>query len=786
MPEQRIATPNLVIRVLWGSITLLCLVLGQAGHAAAAEHTGGGAQLAIDKPASADERTEKLGVYIDMIDELSGLIDPSSYDTPALLDHLDYDASSIASFVREDIRYEQYPGILRGAEATLRGRAGNAADQSLLLASLLRDAGYDARIVSAAQAPRREVLDAAARPENAGSGPTLEAGEIFGVVDAYSDRLGIDPASVKRIRASIDAAPEVGQTQEAADTGVVTEALLAALSDSGVQPSAPEPPTAVPYYWVQYREAAASPWQDAHPVALSQDVAANLTPGEIFADALPEALLHRVGIEVVVEQDVNGKRRAKSLASPWIRPAANVSDLLLDFQVVPMSVARADAAALLDTDQEPGTEIFVVVFNGSTLPNAFDTAGNVIPTDAAGSAYAALFATASDKLNQVAGALGQVGQTETDGNRRAATLAGVKLIFSFLSPEGTEQRFERLVFDRGMADGSAGEGPLSTRQLAMLTREFSFRYATTEQTDLETVRLRLAQARAAAQQSIAQINQQAPPRAPVQWSKAVQLYNVFDSAEFAPLTYRDSPNLIVHYQTSGLEEEWQEGVDIVRNARRPRQASAGPEELVRQGVWESLTEGSVLSEPRRTSEPGSTFRIIRSPSDLDRLRSRFDDLGLRHARADIERGAALAIRQQDLDAAQRAPIESWWRIAPSGQTLRMLSVGTGGEETEYLTQAEVAKAVTCVSAVTAGCRAGTTWASASAVLKFAGKNQKAIDALLTIGNTLSGMTTGVAIELPPEADFGGTTQTAAGLFEAARHQVYKACLRYRLPSCAKP
>ena len=56
------------------------------------------------------------------------------------------DAETIIDWVRQNISFQQYPGMLRGAYGTLITRPGNALDQAMLLARLLGDAGYEIRI----------------------------------------------------------------------------------------------------------------------------------------------------------------------------------------------------------------------------------------------------------------------------------------------------------------------------------------------------------------------------------------------------------------------------------------------------------------------------------------------------------------------------------------------------------------------------------------------------------------------------------------------------------------
>ncbi len=55
------------------------------------------------------------------------------------------DLDDIFNRVATGVRYEPYAGILRGASGTAVARSGNAADQSMLLAELLRRAGYRVR-----------------------------------------------------------------------------------------------------------------------------------------------------------------------------------------------------------------------------------------------------------------------------------------------------------------------------------------------------------------------------------------------------------------------------------------------------------------------------------------------------------------------------------------------------------------------------------------------------------------------------------------------------------------
>ena len=80
--------------------------------------------------------------------ELRALVNRGALETDSLLDTLDWDEAEAIRFVREEVQFEQYPGMLRGARGTLWSRAGNALDQAALLAALLKSVGLDARIAA--------------------------------------------------------------------------------------------------------------------------------------------------------------------------------------------------------------------------------------------------------------------------------------------------------------------------------------------------------------------------------------------------------------------------------------------------------------------------------------------------------------------------------------------------------------------------------------------------------------------------------------------------------------
>jgi hypothetical protein len=117
--------------------------MAQLRNLAMDDAAGESSAPAFDEYIAAKARLDKMFA---LLAQARSQIDRSSFDLDALLDKLDYEAQDIIDFVKNEIRFEQYPGLLRGPTGTLMSRGGNALDQSVVLAKLLNDAGFEARI----------------------------------------------------------------------------------------------------------------------------------------------------------------------------------------------------------------------------------------------------------------------------------------------------------------------------------------------------------------------------------------------------------------------------------------------------------------------------------------------------------------------------------------------------------------------------------------------------------------------------------------------------------------
>jgi hypothetical protein len=102
--------------------------------------------MSADNPAANSESDveSSLRALVKEARYLQPLLDRTQFELGPLLDARNFDAEEIVRFITDEIDLEIYPGALRGARGTLVSGAGNSLGQSLLLATPLKDAGFEA------------------------------------------------------------------------------------------------------------------------------------------------------------------------------------------------------------------------------------------------------------------------------------------------------------------------------------------------------------------------------------------------------------------------------------------------------------------------------------------------------------------------------------------------------------------------------------------------------------------------------------------------------------------
>ena len=248
-----------------------------AGITAVMAFIWAGAPLAQAQSAL-DTEDQQAAIFADQVQASLLALEDGDRDAPRdhwdpqyVVDAVGIDPGDLFAWEQANVAFVPYLGALRGAEGVLMDRVGNSLDQSLLLAALLTDAGYPARLAHADLAPAavdglwaklaaaraaqvlapieadQTAADATeAAPQNAS---LLDAADLYGL-----DRSGvgevIDTTNADAAQLFVDVAPNVDNATAAladivglkgagdTSTGIVA-AAKAALSD---------------HWWVEYQD----------------------------------------------------------------------------------------------------------------------------------------------------------------------------------------------------------------------------------------------------------------------------------------------------------------------------------------------------------------------------------------------------------------------------------------------------------------------------------------------------------------------------------------------------
>ena len=237
----------------------------------------------------------------------------------AMAASLGHDPERIFRFVQEEVRYEPYAGILRGANGTLVARAGNSADQALLLAALLKASDVPARFVSGAldQAMAdtlmaTTVVDAGTAVDRVVQSLLSDEDVATGIEWTAPADVSPEDLAVRRdlggLRAALERDRQKLGTMAAGHVRDSVGIIEAALSAAGVElPSDVSPLPALEregHVWVQAQPGPG--WIDL------DSSFADLPPGEAATavvetmEALPDELRHLVDFTVIAETFTGG------------------------------------------------------------------------------------------------------------------------------------------------------------------------------------------------------------------------------------------------------------------------------------------------------------------------------------------------------------------------------------------------------------------------------------------------------------------------------------------------
>jgi hypothetical protein len=610
------------------------------------------------QPAFAVPTTEKT-----LAGEIRGLQEfandlAADFSRDAMLDKLDYDAEEIVTFVTEQIAFQAYPGVLRHSAGTLAARAGNAHDQALTLASLLKDAGYEAQIlVGELSATQARQLNASMRTPPAEAETQLPPGLLRRALERTREyQVSVDQLVndikpvVQQIRAQIS-------DKLSADKSLIEDALAASRA----------------YRWVRYREGPADAWIEVHP-ALAGAAHWQLSHTAIEADRVHEAAVQQLSIKLWIENSAGERHLISDVVEA---PIANLMQSELTLEI-------SSDAALDDTLWQDPTQFFeqshyfYLSINGDVPKRnkLFDLRGNVYAgsgVEGLNTVFATLNKNSQKALDSLRGISG--GRDTSEGSRKELT----RVWFEFHLPSinGEDHVVERDLFTgRAMADGEQAALALLQRWTLDIAGS-SLRQSVYLHSQAERAATALEQFSRA--QKFAAANPDAPETELIQRFSRVEshgptvrlkyLRSLFERlpVDDEAVSYMPTANILAVRQGFSRDADQikiYEMVDIVANPRwsftvTDEGLRPAPEISVARGVWETFAE---------QQQPIAGNNLHSVETAYARL------AGASSYVLDASAGS-IALYASDAD------VRAWWQIdASTGATVGMLetTAGVGG------------------------------------------------------------------------------------------------------------
>lgn len=659
-----------------------------------------------------DDVVQRANQLVPLLHRLRKALDRSQFDLIALNRKLEFDGTSIVDFVRDSVFFEQYVGVLRGAEGTLLGRAGNALDQSLLLTTLLDDAGYESRIahstLTTAQAAKLVNQMAQERPglPTAGDETVLEK-----ILDEIMLLQGFSEEQLGQLNTLVPDNAYLSSTES--DTHFIIDAL----DQAGVTLGDPKAmgeliEEARNYYWVEYRLNAFDEWQTAHPAFAT---APDLVAEETFVEP-PAALYHRIKFETFIEQKIDDQLVVHPIVSDWKSTTADLVGRPFTYKNQPNNLDFETVGDL--TNLLSKTSIFYPVVNERLAGNSFDLDGqyftpDLLAIDKMGAIQ--LNQTKAKQLGQAGGTISNLGKSVANKAPTAdvSTLTAQWLEYTVTTPKAEDKTYRRYVLDRiGVENRAAGIAEITNQTgLHTLAQSLLTNYSIMVIPNRYSKAYALERYATRSLQEVALINKVIENPTVESLSKLdlptlkpgqdVILATAFDSGFLLSpklQTYRSEATVVVYEEgiiPSSTAETLFERVDIVHNERltfaQGKKLKSDPDAAVRAGVWETYAERAPLRKIGVEFNTAVGFHSaaaqdislqVLSPADVasvDELNH--SALTKSNLKELLDQGYAIIVPSEPL---QGQSDTIWWRIdLDTGNALGMATGGYGIAGTEY-------------------------------------------------------------------------------------------------------
>ena len=294
-------------------------------------------------PTQQDQALGRLKKLFDALEAAQREIPRDTFDPKAIIKKVGRNPVKLFEWVRDETVLVPYQGVLRGPEGVLMDRLGNSLDRALLLHTLLREAGHQARLARGPLSPdqAKELLQGT-RPF-----PRLEQGDAKSAVNTvdqvlgrYATDYGLDPGEMRKTTNKVKIQQQRMAEDVAQRVEEQTAAIVAAvgLPDASAEDEerARQQLALQDHWWVQLRDK--SGWIDLDPTLISAQPNKTLTRAKATMQPqdLGDDFYHTVTIRVIVEIAENGKLKEKQVLGQKLAPYRHLGERIV-LRHVPMN-----------------------------------------------------------------------------------------------------------------------------------------------------------------------------------------------------------------------------------------------------------------------------------------------------------------------------------------------------------------------------------------------------------------------------------------------------------------